>query len=386
MTVTSMAGMIGSPESAATYRSMVGDVPEVLELLADVCQAPMAALKVADGTQAHYAATWGIPSTVDVPQSRSLCDLVSAAHDAILVGDASHDPRLADHPLVCGAAHVNFIAAAPLRRDGHIVGALCVFDNERRRLDDGRTRRYLEGLARRVDRETALRELLQQPAPLDLGADDDVAATVSHEMRTPLTSIQGYAEILATTPGAVAPVHTGKLEAIERNADRLVRTIDTLLRAANHRHEPLGTRAVVELATVAAAEVAALGPAGSRVSINVASQPVHVYADAGLLGTAIGHLLRNALGFSPAEHPVTVSIDGRSRPAIEIHDHGPGLDRRELSRLGTPFFRGDEARRREAPGLGLGLVVTQRIVRAQGAELHLASSPGAGFTARIVFG
>lgn len=340
MTVTSMARPIGSQESAASYRSMVGDVPEVLELLADVCQAPMAALKVADGTQAHYAATWGIPATVDVPQSRSLCDMVSAAHDAILVGDASHDPRLADHPLVRGAAHVNFIAAAPLHRDGHIVGALCVFDNERRRLDDARTRRYLEGLARRVDPETALRELLQQPSSLDLGADDD----------------------------------------------RLARTIDTLLRAADHRREPLGTRAAVELATVAAAEVAALGPAGARVAINVGSQPVHVYADAGLLGTAIGHLLRNALGFSPADQPVTVSIDGRSQPTIEIHDHGPGLDRRELSRLGTPFFRGDEARRREAPGLGLGLVVTRRIVRAQGAELHLASSPGAGFTARIVFG
>ena len=53
----------------------------------------------------------------------------------MVVDDASHDPRVAGHPLVSGAAHVSFIAAAPLRHDGHSVGALCVFDNRQRSLD-----------------------------------------------------------------------------------------------------------------------------------------------------------------------------------------------------------------------------------------------------------
>jgi signal transduction histidine kinase len=371
---------------AADYRSAVGDVPHVLELLADVCRAPMAALKVAGDTQAHFAATWGIPATVDVPRPRSLCDMVSAAHDAVLVDDASRDPRVADHPLVSGAAHVNFIAAAPLHQDGRIVGALCVFDNQQRRIDDATTRRYLEGLARRVDSETGLRHLLLTRPMTDLVATDDIVATISHELRTPLASIQGYTEMLTATPGAVAEPHASKLDAIGRNVDRLARTVDTLLRAADQqRHEPLGRRRVVELATVAAGVVADLGAVGARISIEVSSRPVHVYADPRLLEVAIDHLLRNALGFSTPDQPVTVTVEDSPRPTIRIQDRGPGLDARELGRLGTPFFRGADARRRQAPGLGLGLAVTRRIVRAQGADLRLISTPGRGLTAQIAF-
>jgi signal transduction histidine kinase len=80
-----------------------------------------------------------------------------------------------------------------------------------------------------------------------------------------------------------------------------------------------------------------------------------------------------------------VSVEDGPQPMISIQDRGPGLDARELGRLGTPFFRGADARRREAPGLGLGLAVTRRIVQTQGADLRLVSTPGRGLTAQIVF-
>jgi signal transduction histidine kinase len=382
--------LVAAPEprhvAAASYRSAVGDVPDVLELVADVCQAPMAALKVADQAHAHFAATWGIPSTVDVPKSRSLCDMVSAAHNTIAVDDAPHDPRLADHPLVSGAAHVNFIAAAPLHHDGHIVGALCVFDNQRRGLDADTTRRYLEKVARRVDAETGLRHLMAARSPLDLTDSDDLVTTVSHEIRTPLAAIQGYTELLADTPGAIAPAYARQVEAIGRNTERLCRTVDTLLRAVNQqRHEPVGQRRIVDLASLTAAAATAVGPAGARVHIEVPSRPIHVHADGHLLEVAIGHLLSNALGFSRPDQPVTVAITDRPRPTMEIRDQGPGLDDGELSLLGTPFFRGSHARRQETPGVGLGLAVTHRILRAQGAELRFTSVAGEGVTARITF-
>ncbi|MEV4351836.1 GAF domain-containing sensor histidine kinase [Actinoplanes sp. NPDC049596] len=368
--------------AVANYRSAVADVIDVLELTADVCQAPMAALKVADQGLAHFAATWGIQAAVDVPKSRSLCDMVSTAHDTMVLDDAPHDPRVADHPLVSGAAHVNFIAAAPLYHEGHIVGALCVFDNERRGLDAATTRRYLERLARRVDTETALRHHLRAWSPLSLSARDDVVTTISHELRTPLAAIQGYAEMLAEMPGA----HVARAEAIGRNARRLGRTVDTLLRATNQQsHEPIGDPCAIDLTSLIATAAAAFGPAADRLVVEAPARPVSVSGDPRLLEVAIGHLLSNALGFSAPEEPVTVTIHGGVRPSLEVRDRGAGLDATELGELGTPFFRGRDARRREAPGLGLGLSVARRILDAQGAELSFVSPAGGGLTARVLF-
>ncbi|MBM2615873.1 GAF domain-containing sensor histidine kinase [Actinoplanes sp. LDG1-06] len=365
----------------------MADVPDVLELVADVCQAPMVALKVADEAHAHFAATLGMPMAVDVPKSRSLCDIVAGRNDAMVVDDAPHDPRLADHPLVSGSAHVNFIAAAPLRHDGHIVGALCVFDNGRRAIDADTTRRYLERLARRVDAETGLRHLLDNRSPLALAGQEDLLATVSHEFRTPLSAIQGYVELLNGVPGAVPPAFARQLDAISRNAGRLCRTVDTLLRAAHqHNHEPVGDRRTVDLACVTASVAAALGPAASRIVLTSPGQPVPVYGDPQLLEVAIGHLLSNALGYSPSDQPVLVSVTGGPCPGLEIRDYGPGLADHELSLLGTPFFRGADARLAEAPGMGLGLAVTRDIIRAQGAELHFTSPAGGGLAAHVVFG
>ncbi|MGK5684161.1 GAF domain-containing sensor histidine kinase [Actinoplanes sp. URMC 104] len=372
--------------AAGSYRAAVADVPEVLELAADVCQAPMAALKVADEAYAHFAATLGLPVALDVPKSRSLCDIVAGTHDTMVVDDAPHDPRVAGHPLVAGATHVNFIAAAPLRHDGHIVGALCVFDNDRRSLDAETTRRYLERLARRVDTETGLRHLLKHRSPYELTAQDDLLATVSHEFRTPLSAIQGYAELLTDTPGAVPPAYAHQLEAIGRNAGRLRRTVDTLLRAVHqHRHEPVGNPRTVDLACLATSLAAGFGDAGSRIVLERPAYPVPVCADPHLLEVAIGHLLSNALGFSEPDRTVTVSVTDAPHPVLEIRDQGPGLGADEIGLLGTPFFRGADARRNEAPGMGLGLAVTRRIIQAQGADLTFASPAGGGLSARVTF-
>src|SRR4051812_25979321 len=169
---TSVIGKAQSQNAAAArYRAAVADVPEVLEMVADVCRAPMAAFKVVGDTRAHMAAAVGMPALGDVPKSASLCDMVSVADHAVSVDDADHDPRMASHPLVTGATHVKFLAAAPLHYDGHIVGALCVFDPGPRQIDAATTTRFLERIARRIDSETALRHLLTEQQPLPVPID-----------------------------------------------------------------------------------------------------------------------------------------------------------------------------------------------------------------------
>lgn len=367
--------------AATRYQKSVSDIPEVLALAADACQAPMAALKVVGGVGAHFAATLGMNEPVDVPKSLSLCHMVSDADNTMVVDDAARDPRLADHPLVAGSAHVSFVGAAPLHYDGHIVGALCVFDNEPRRIDGAVTRRLLERIARRIDSETGLRDvLMSQPFPVALDQEEIVSA-ISHEIRTPLASIQGNLELLMGMPGAIAPRFVRQVDAISRNADRLTRTVDNLLRAVNHQsHAPVGAPGVVDLTAVVCTLVDKVG----KIVINAPREPVLALADERLVGIAIGHLLSNAIAHGAPESPVVITVTGGPRPTLEVRDQGPGLDASELARLGTPFYRGSDALREQAPGLGLGLAITRRIVEAQGGELYLDSRPGMGLTARVV--
>ncbi|GAA2625620.1 hypothetical protein GCM10010436_33430 [Paractinoplanes durhamensis] len=373
--------------AAARYRAAVADVPEVLEMVADFCRAPMAALKVVGDTEAHVAHAVGMPSVGDVPKSASLCDMVSEADHAVAVDDADHDPRMSAHPLVAGSAHVRFLAAAPLHYDGHIVGALCVFDPGPRQIDAETTTRFLERIAKRIDSETALRHLLTEQQPLPVPIDqDEVISTISHEVRTPLTVIRGQLEMLTETQGAISPEFTRHAEAIRRNADRLCRTVDNLLRAANQqRHAPIGERSVIDLRDAMRSVLAELGPVAGRVLLDLPGKPVWVTADQRLLEIAVAQLVGNALHHGGPSAPVVLSVAAGPQPTIEVRDQGPGLDETELSRLGTAFYRCDNARREEKAGLGLGLTISRRIVEAQGAALTLHSVRGSGVVAQVTF-
>ncbi|GAA2674329.1 GAF domain-containing sensor histidine kinase [Actinoplanes palleronii] len=380
MTISPAEGRFAEAEH---YRSAVAEVPEVLELAAEACQVPMAALKVIGGGTAHFAATLGIRTAVDVPQSMSLCDVVAATNDTMMVRDATTDPRLSTHPLVRGAEHVRFLGAAPLHHNGQIVGALCVFDDTPRRNMDA-TIRLLSRIARRVDAETGLRHLVANRAFPMAVDQDDVVSAISHEIRTPLASIRGNLELLTDTPGAISPGFERRVDAITRNADRLCRTVENLLRAVNQQmHEPVGERQLVDLGAVVTAALAGIGDRTGRVRASLPAGQVWVTADPRLLEVAVGHLISNALCFGE-DKPVEVVVEAYPQPSVTVRDHGQGIPEGELAMLGAPFLRGDDAVLAQAPGLGLGLSISRRIVQAQGGGLRLESVPGSGVTARIV--
>ena len=363
--------------AASRYRDAVADIPELLELAADACEAPMAALKVADSAAAHFAVTLGIPAAADVPAPLSLCTMVSAAGDTMVVGDATRDPRVSGHPLVAGSAHVRFLAAAPLHYGEHIVGALCVFDTASHHTDPDRTRRLLARIARRIDRETRLRDQLSAGTVVDTFVErDDIATVISHEMRTPLAAITGNLELLTElSAGAPAPFQR-RLDVLARNTSRLSHTVDSLMRSADLH--PSGRPEVIDLGAVVTELVG--GSAGVR--LEVPPGPVWVAADPVLLRLAVDHLVRNAVVHGGSDHPVLVRVLDRPQPTVEVRDHGAGLDPAEVAQLTTAFFRGGRARADEKPGLGLGLTISGRILAAHGGALELADADGGGTVAR----
>jgi two-component system, OmpR family, sensor kinase len=209
--------------------------------------------------------------------------------------------------------------------------------------------------------------------------------SVSHELKTPLTSIRGYAE--AVNEGAVEPSEAGPVIAWE--ADRLDRLVQDLLDLARFgRAEFSVARDRVDLGSIAAQAVERHQPRARELSVELLVEHSSTGAVAGGLGDAdrllqaTSNLIENALRLTPAGGSVTV----RAEPgALSVRDTGPGLAPEDLPRAFEQFYLYDRYRSERAVGSGLGLTIVHALALAMGGSVEAASAPGGGaqFTIRL---
>jgi two-component system OmpR family sensor kinase len=208
--------------------------------------------------------------------------------------------------------------------------------------------------------------------------------SVSHELKTPLTSIRGYGEALGD--GAVAPAQAGAV--IVAEAGRLERLVSDLLELARlQRSEFEVRREPVDLADVAARAVERHRPRAAELSVALVhldeGRPgERVLGDGDRLVQAVSNLVENALRLTPAGGSVTVRSAGCS---ISVQDTGPGLAGEELARAFERFYLYDRYRSERPVGSGLGLAIVRGLVERMGGSVEVASEPGAGatFTVRL---
>jgi len=206
--------------------------------------------------------------------------------------------------------------------------------------------------------------------------------SVSHELKTPLTSIRGYAEALEE--GAVAPAEGGRIIATE--ADRLERLVFDLLDLARLGRAGFSVeRQPVDLARVAEAIVARHLPRARELGIALfAEQADDAWGlgDEDRLLQAASNLVENALRLTPAGGTVTVSA---SAGRIAVRDTGPGLAAEDIPRAFDRFYLYDRYRSERAVGSGLGLAIVKELSRAMGGDVEATGRPegGAEFTIRL---
>jgi two-component system phosphate regulon sensor histidine kinase PhoR len=219
----------------------------------------------------------------------------------------------------------------------------------------------------------------------------EFAANVSHELKTPLSSIKAYAETLRL--GALYDTENNVhfVTRIEEQADRLHQLILDLL----HLSRVEAGRQAFDIKVVSLGEMVEAVEAGHRrvaeaknleLRIEPPAQPLLIRADEDGVRTILDNLISNALHYTPAGGEVVVRWRAeRTMAVLEVADTGIGIAPRDQKRVFERFFRVDKARSREMGGTGLGLAIVKHLAQAFGGEVGLQSELGVGSTFQARF-
>ena len=232
--------------------------------------------------------------------------------------------------------------------------------------------------------EAALRERATALEEADR-VKTDFVANMSYELRTPLTSIGGFAELLGGGyAGELGPKAKDYVGAILESVDRLSKLInDVLDLTTGDARGVLLEKERVDIAGLcrSAAETAKLRAAekAQKLEIEISPSAGHVFGDARRLRESVEHVLQNAIAYTDRKGRITLTAKGDKKQAvIHIRDNGSGISSEDIPRVFNRFDRIVEAGVRGEAALGLGLPLTRQFIEAHGGSVELESEQGKG--------
>lgn len=367
------------------------DFDDIALLASEICQTPMGMVSLVDRDRQWFKAKIGL-DLPEAPRELSFCAHTITGADMLEIPDARDDARFADNPYVLADDGLRFYAGAPVVLDGvHSVGTVCVVDHQPRTLTASQ-RRALRSLARHASVQLELRrharhagKIAERLRELDQ-MKDTFLVSVSHEFRTPLSSIAGYLEILLE--GSYEPETERRfLGVMQRNSSRLLRLVDELLLVSRLTESGMDLDLVdFDLTEVVRAAVDGVRAEAEHRDVRLidrSAAPVAVRGDIRRIGQALGHLLGNAVKFTDGGGEVVVRTHDGDRPGLTIADTGMGIAAKDLPNVFERFYRGKAAEVMAVPGPGLGLTIVKAIVDAHNGTVRLQSEPGIGTTVEL---
>lgn len=218
----------------------------------------------------------------------------------------------------------------------------------------------------------------------------DFAANVSHELKTPLTTIKGFVETLQQMP-AKNEINEGKsfLNIIEKNVDRMIDLINDLL-ALSKLERLQGTDIQLEEHNIAALIQGAVYTCDcsikeKNISVTVdCPEDIAARVDPILMEQAVINIVDNAVKYSPENKSIHISVTRQGRFVdMKIQDNGNGMNKEHLSKIFNRFYRVDKARGRNEGGTGLGLAIVKHIVQYHNGKIDVTSTKGRGSCFKI---
>jgi signal transduction histidine kinase len=218
---------------------------------------------------------------------------------------------------------------------------------------------------------------------------DEFVALISHDLRTPLTSIIGYVELsLEDVPPPLDDERRGYLQIVSRSSERLLRLVDDLLFVARLQAGRLILeRSDLDLCTIAAQAAQEARPRAEAKQLElefIGGSPVMIEADKGRLFQLLDNLISNAIKFTPEGGRIEVRVAPSGGTAVlEVRDTGIGLGPDEAELVFDRFFRSSRVVAQQVPGTGLGLFIARAIVGAHAGTIAASSRDGGGTTFHV---
>ncbi len=211
-------------------------------------------------------------------------------------------------------------------------------------------------------------------------------ADASHELRTPITTIRGYAELYRHGGLAQPDNLDDAMRRTEQEAQRMGRLVEDMLTLAKlDEQRPLHRNRIDLSALVADAAADARVVAPDRVITARAPAGLEIDGDEDRLRQVIANIVGNAIVHTPSG--TAISLDARRSPerdvTLDVTDEGPGMTADVAARITERFYRGDPSRSRERGGSGLGMSIVAAVVGAHGGTIDVESAPGEGTTVRL---
>jgi signal transduction histidine kinase len=236
--------------------------------------------------------------------------------------------------------------------------------------------------ARTFEREHALVTELQA---LDT-YKSQLIATVSHELKSPLTTVAGHLEMLESDTEGIGEEARPSLAAIGRASQRMSRVIEDLLllRKIGESQKPLGQESVdlVELVREAVAMTTLLMESKDLVvEVVVPEHPVLALGEREELDKVVLNVVSNAVKYTPERRRVRISLESATDVVVlRVADEGLGISEEDQARLFTEFFRSTNPEAVAQPGTGLGLAIVKRIIERHRGQVEVESTLGEGST------
>jgi signal transduction histidine kinase len=323
--------------------------------------------------------TSALSSSLYQTMTMGICLVIGLAGFALLLGYFSS--RRITGRLVGLACEVGEISRGKLGRfwmfkgDDEVGELAAALDRMSTELREYVERERREAAARRARLEKSYRKLREVEK-----MRDEFLFMVSHEIKTPLTYMLSLArQMEAGDLGPCTPLQKRALQAILRGIQRLTSEMEDILTVSRIDAGRLDLNLEkVNLGEVISETVEKMKPAAElkkiRLSLNVPPLPP-VKADKRRIGQVLGHLLDNAIKYTPEGGTVEVSASkGKQEILVEVRDTGRGIPKDKQSKLFTKFFRADFS----VPGSGLGLYICKKIVEAHGGRIWCESKEGEG--------
>lgn len=237
-----------------------------------------------------------------------------------------------------------------------------------------------------IDNARLLEEAGQAQALRELDRlKSEFLATVSHDLRTPLTVIKGSVDLLDTQTDGLSPIQTRLVGSIGRNTQRLIDMVEQLLEMIQLQDGRINLNTqLVDVGDIIADTCESMAVAararGQRIEVRSAQGPTSVFMDRGRIQQILTNLIGNACKYGPESKPIEVSAEDRTDEVrVSVKDHGLGIPEQEQRRIFEKFYRSDSVAAR-AEGAGLGLAICRSLVELHGGKIWVESGPEVGTT------